>query len=136
MLASRLPQRRSPPPWTAPAVRTRVLTIDVASARAMFTLTLAARGLLEIINAVGRPWASVVKTLLLAVLAVGFFAAAQRSQNHRGGWLLSGSAAVGLTIASLYDVIAAAIAPTVPASALVVGIVFAAGGAACHGPRH
>jgi hypothetical protein len=94
------------------------LVADVAGARAIITLTLAARGLIEIINAVVHPWPRLIETLLLAILALGFLAAATRSHDHRNGWLLSGAVAIGLAIAGLYDFVGAAITLAFPVTAL------------------
>src|SRR4051794_17742610 len=68
--------------WIAQAgVRVSALVGDVPGARAIITLALAVRGLIEIVDAIGRPWTSLVETLLLATLALGFFAAAPHSRE-------------------------------------------------------
>jgi hypothetical protein len=100
----------------------------VATVRTIFTLTLAARGLIVIVNAVGHPWDWLVRTLVLAVLALGCFAVAQRSGRHRCGWLLSGGAAAGLAIASFYDFTAATVTPAAATTVLVACIVLLAAG--------
>jgi hypothetical protein len=115
------------------------LVADVAGARAIITLALAARGLIEIIDALSHPWARLMEALLLALLGLGFFAEASRSHDHRSGWLLSGAAALGLAIAGLDDFIGAAIRPAFPVTALVVCIVLllvVARGAARRRHRH
>jgi hypothetical protein len=68
------------------------------------------------------PWGWLIATLLLALLAVGFVVAARRFDDHRFGWLLSGSVAAGLAIADFYNFIDMADAPVLPAAALVAGI--------------
>jgi hypothetical protein len=124
MLTSRLPQRRSRRRWTAhAALPASVLAADVATARGIFTLALAARGVIEVIDALGHPWVGLVRTVLLTVLALGLFTAARRSCEHRGLWLFSVPVAAGLAIASFYDLIGAAITPAGPAVILVVCIV-------------
>jgi hypothetical protein len=124
MLRSTLPEQRSRRRWTGHStVRTRATTTNAANARTIFILTLAAWGLIDIINAVGHPWDSLVKTLLLAFLALGCFAVAQRSRHHRSGWLLSSAVTLGLAIASLYDFTAVVITPAVAATVLVACIV-------------
>jgi hypothetical protein len=40
---------------------------------------------------------------MLAALGLGFFAAAQRSHDHRVGWLLSSAATTGLAIVFFYS---------------------------------
>jgi peptidoglycan/LPS O-acetylase OafA/YrhL len=124
MLALRLQQRRSRSRAAADtAVHASARAADVGSVRAIFILALAARGLIEIINALGHPWAQLTRTLLLAAFALGLFTVAQRSHDRRSGWLLSGAVAVGLAIASLYDFMAVASAPAVRPAALVVCVV-------------
>ncbi len=124
MLRPGLSQHWSRLRWTDhTASRTLATSAGVATVRTIFTLTLAARGLIEIVNAVGHPWDWLVRTLVLAVLALGFSAVAQRSHDHRCGWLLSSAAAVGLAIASLYDFTAAAVTPAAAATVLVACIV-------------
>jgi peptidoglycan/LPS O-acetylase OafA/YrhL len=91
------------------------------------------------VDAIGDPWARLVETLLLAILALGFFAAARRCHEHRGGWLLSGAAAGGLAIAAGYEVIAPALAPAMPAAAFAVCVVLVlliTAGVARRRPRH
>jgi hypothetical protein len=138
-LCLRTSQHRSWRRWIAQTeFQVSAAVTDVPGARAVITLALAARGLIEIIHALGHPWASLVETLLLAILALGFFAAAPRSHKHRSGWLLSGAIATGLAIARLDDFIGAAITPTFPVTCLVVCIVlllFAADRPARHRPR-
>lgn len=68
------------------------------------------------------PWGWMVATLLLALVALGCFVTAQRSYDHRFGWLLSASVAAGLAIAHLYNFIAAAAAPAIPTAGLSVFI--------------
>lgn len=124
MLRPGLSQHWSRLRWTGHTARRALATgAGVATVRTIFTLTLAARGLIEIVNAVGHPWDWLVKTLVLAVLALGFLAVAQRSRGHRYGWLLSGAAAAGLALASLYDFTAAAVTPGAGATALLACIV-------------
>jgi hypothetical protein len=96
--------------WTVrTVVPVSAITADAVTARATLTLALAARGLIEIINALGHPWARLVETLLLALLAMGFILAARRSHDHRGGWLLSGAVAIGLATTTAYHFIMTAI---------------------------
>lgn len=59
----------------------------------------------------------------LAQRALTAFAAAQRSHDHRCGWLLSAAIAAGLTIASFYDFITAAVTPAVPTAGPVTFVV-------------
>jgi hypothetical protein len=103
----RRPDSRSIRPQPRSSVHTvgqaSTRSIDTASLRAVCTLVLAARGLIEIINALGHPWAQAIKTLVLAALGLGFFAAAQRSHDHRVGWLLSSAATTGLAIVFFYS---------------------------------
>lgn len=53
------------------------------------------------------PWWWLVESQLLALLALGFFVAAQRAHDKLFGWLLSSCVALGLAIASLYNFIVA-----------------------------
>jgi hypothetical protein len=97
-----------------------VLAPRAASARATVTLALGVYGLLNVVEDLGGPWAGMVQTLLLALLAVGFFVAAQHSADHRLGWLLSGAVAVGLAIAAFSSAIDAAAIPALPLAGAVV----------------
>jgi peptidoglycan/LPS O-acetylase OafA/YrhL len=113
------------------------LSADIANARTILALTLAARGLIEIIDALGNPWARLTKGLLLAALALGVLTAARRSHDRRAGRLLCAVAAL-LAIGALYDMIAAAITPALPATAAIVYVVLLlviARGAARHRSR-
>lgn len=76
-------------------------------------MTVAAFGLLNVIDSLGVPWGSLLATLVMALLALAFFAAAQHSSDKRMGWLLSASVAAGLTIADFYNLINAAAAAAV-----------------------
>src|SRR5215212_3041895 len=119
--------RGAPATWrrriAGAGVQASAVVDDVPGARAIITVALAARGLVEIFDAIGRPWTSLVEALLLATLALGFFAAPPRSHRHRSGWLLSGSVATGLAIARLYDFIGDAVTPAFPVTCLVICIV-------------
>lgn len=97
-----------------------VLAPRAASARATVTLALGAYGLVDAVEGLGGPWAGMVQALLLALLAVGFFVAAQHSGHHRLGWLLSGAVAVGLAIAAFSSAIDAAATPALPLAGAVV----------------
>jgi hypothetical protein len=113
----------------APA-RPVVLAPRAASARATVTLALGAYGLANVVEDLGAPWAGLVQTLVLALLGVGFFVAARRSQDHRLGWLLSFSVAAGLAITAFSNVIDAA--PALPLAGVLVCVaiaLFAARGA-------
>jgi ABC-type transport system involved in cytochrome bd biosynthesis fused ATPase/permease subunit len=61
--------------------------------------------------------------LLLTALALGFFAAARHSRDHRSGWLLSSAAATGLAVAPLYKLIAAANTAAITAAALACFVI-------------
>jgi hypothetical protein len=94
------------------------------------TLVLGVYGLVNVVEDLGDPWAGLVQTLVLALLAVGFFVAAARSHDHRLGWLLSGSVAAGLAITAFSNLIDAA--PALPLAGVLVCIailLFAARGA-------
>ncbi len=56
----------------------------------------------------------------MALLAVAFFSVARRTSEIRFGWLISGSVAAGLAIAATYNLIAATVTPTLPASGAVI----------------
>jgi hypothetical protein len=105
--------------------RPTVLAPRPASARATVTLALGAYGLLDAVERLGGPWAGMVQTLLLALLAVGFLVAAQHSADHRLGWLLSGAVAVGLAIAAFSSAIDAAATPALPLAGAVVCLAIA-----------
>jgi hypothetical protein len=110
--------------------RPTILAPRAASARATVTLALGAYGLITVVEHLGAPWAWLVETLALTLLAVGFFVAARRSQDHRLGWLLSGAAAGGLAITAFSSLIDAT--PALPLAAVLVCIaiaLFAARGA-------
>ena len=110
--------------------RPTVLAPRAASARAAVTLVLGVYGLANVVEDLGDPWAGLVQTLVLALLAVGFFVAAARSHDHRLGWLLSGSVAAGLAITAFSNLIDAA--PALPLAGVLVCIailLFAARGA-------
>jgi len=66
------------------------------------------------------PWRWLVESQLLALLALGFFVAAQRVPDKWFGWLLSSCVALGLAVAALYNFIATASTNTLPAAAGVV----------------
>ncbi len=83
---------------------------------------MAAIGLLNAIDSLGVPWDSLLTTLLMALLALAFFAAAQRSHDKRMGWLLSASVATGLTIAYFYTLINTAAAAAGAAAVLIAFI--------------
>jgi hypothetical protein len=95
--AARCPRPRSTgrtPPPSAP------LTALAENARTIVLLALAAYGLVHVVEELGAPWAGLVQTLVLALIALGFLVAARRSHDHRFGWLLSSCVAVGLAIAA------------------------------------
>jgi hypothetical protein len=78
------------------------------------------------------PWTRLGTMLVLALFALGFFVAAQRAQEQRAGWLLSGAIAVGLAISAFYNFVDAAVTPRIPAAGFVVFIaivLFVVGGA-------
>jgi hypothetical protein len=110
--------------------RPAVLAPRAASARATVTLALGAYGLVDVVEDLGDPWAWLVQTLVLALLAMGFLVAAARSRDHRLGLLLSGCVAAGLAITAFSNVIDAA--PALPLAGVLVCIaipLFAARGA-------
>jgi hypothetical protein len=76
--------------------------------RTILTLALAARGLIDVVDGLARPWDRLVVTLLLALLTLGFLAGARRSGDRRLSWLLSAAIAAGLSIAAFYDLMATA----------------------------
>jgi hypothetical protein len=126
MLARRLLPHYSRPRWTVDtAVPAGTINASGANGRATLTLALAGFGLINVIGGLGVPWSALVTTLLLALSARAFFAAAQRFPDKRFAWLLSASVAVGLTIASSYNLIRtpnarAAVAATCIAIVLLV----------------
>jgi CHASE2 domain-containing sensor protein len=78
------------------------------------------------------PWTRLVTMLVLALLATGSFVAAQRAQEQRVGWLLSGAIAMGLAISAFYSFVDAAVTPKIPAAGFVGSIaivLFVVGGA-------
>jgi hypothetical protein len=97
-------------------------TAHGASARTTLVLALGAYGLIDVVEDLGAPWAWLVQTLVLALLALGFFVAARRSHDHRVGWLLSSSVATGLAIAAFYSLVDTAAIPALPVAGLLVGI--------------
>ena len=106
MFARRLLPHYSRPRWTVhTAVPAGTINAAGANARAILTLALAGIGLINLIGGLGPPWSSLVTTLLLALAARAFFAAAQRSTDRRFAWLLSASIAAGLAIASIHNLI-------------------------------
>jgi len=68
------------------------------------------------------PWCWLVESQLLALLALGFFVAAQRAHDKFFGWLLSSCVALGLAVATLYNFIAAVGTFAIPAAGVVVFI--------------
>jgi hypothetical protein len=66
------------------------------------------------------PWCWLIEAQLLALVALGFFVAAQRFQDKRFSWLLSSSVAVGFAIAAFYNFIAATGARAIPAVGLSI----------------
>jgi hypothetical protein len=68
------------------------------------------------------PWRWLVESQLLALLALGFFVAAQRVPDRWFGWLLSSCVALGLAIAAFYNFIATTSTNTLPAAGVVVFI--------------
>jgi CHASE2 domain-containing sensor protein len=115
------PHHRWHPRWTTrTAVLPTALTADAASVRAILTLALGVRGLIDVVDGLDVPWRSLVETLLLALLAFGLFMAAQRSYDQRIGWLMAGSIAAGLAIGAFYNFINAGAIPLTPAAGFVV----------------
>lgn len=102
-----------------------------AAIKAIVMLALGIRGLVEIIDGVGDPWRHLVEALLLALLALAFFAAAVRSCVRRLAWLLSASVAAGLAIAAGYSFVntasTAAVAETGAVVLLGILLAFACG---------
>jgi hypothetical protein len=119
LAAARYPRPRST--GRAP-VPLSPLAAHATSARAGLTVALGAYGLVDVVEDLGAPWTWLVQTLVLALLALGFVVAAQRSPDHRPGWLLSGAVAVGLAITAFYKVIDAAATPALPLAGLLVCI--------------
>jgi len=104
------------------AVHATAPTAHGATARATLTLALGALGLIHVVDSLGFPWAWLAEALALALLAMCFFVAAQRADDKRVAWLLSGSVAAGLAIAAFYNFITAAVTTALPAAGLVVFI--------------
>jgi peptidoglycan/LPS O-acetylase OafA/YrhL len=87
-------------------------------------------GLVDLVEDLGAPWAWLVQTVVLALLALGFFVAARRSNDHRLGWMLSGSVAAGLAVTAFSNLTDAT--PALPLAGVLVCIaiaLFAARGA-------
>jgi hypothetical protein len=103
----------------APA-RPIIGTARSVNARTAVTLALAVYGLVHVVEALGAPWPWLVQALVLALLAGSCFAAAQRSRDHRVGWLLSGCVAVGFAVAAFYNLVDAAATPVLPLAGLLV----------------
>jgi hypothetical protein len=126
------PRPRRPHPYVARPHRTAAPSAgwagggaQSATIKAIVMLALGLRGLVEIIDGLGGPWRHLVEALLLALLALAFFAAAVRSGARRFGWLLSASVAVGLAIAAGYNFVSTADTAAVEetsAGVLLVGI--------------
>jgi hypothetical protein len=91
-----------------------------ATIKAIVMLALGVRGLVEIIDVFRGPWRHLAEALLLALLAVAFFAAAVRSRVHRFGWLLSADVAAGLAIAAGYSFVSTASTAAVAETGAVV----------------
>lgn len=104
----------------SPFDRPRRARQERPSARAPLTLPLVAPDLIDVVDGLDRPWRWLVEALLLALLALAFFVAAQRSRDQRFGWLLSSSVAAGLAIAASYNLLDAAAIPAVPAAGVVI----------------
>ena len=117
--SARHPRSRS---TRRPGARPILCTARSVDARTAATLALAAYGLVQVVEDLGAPWAWLVQALVLALLARSCFVAAQRSHDHRAGWLLSGSVAAGLAIAAFYDLVDAAATPVPPVAGLLVCI--------------
>jgi len=114
------------------AVIPTVFTAHGATLRATLTLALGALGLIHVVHSIGFPWGRLVEALVLVLLALGFFVAAQRAEDRRVGWLLSGSVAAGLAIAAFYTFIDATVTTAVPAAgfvAFIAIVLFVVGGA-------
>ena len=108
LIAARCPRPRSTgrtPP------RPALLAPLAENARTIALLALAAYGLVHVVGELGAPWAGLVQTLVLALIALGFFVAARRSDDHRFGWLLSSCVALGLAIAAFSTTIDGATPP-------------------------
>jgi hypothetical protein len=72
-----------------------------------------------------------VESQLLALLALGFFVAAQRVPDKYFGWLLSSCVALGLAIAAFYNFIATVGTRAIPAAGgvFILILLFVARGA-------
>jgi hypothetical protein len=116
LTAARYPRPRTTGRTPAPPAA------HATGARATVTLALGAYGLIDVVEDLGSPWTGLVQTLVLAALALAFFIAAQRSHDHRVGWLLSGSAALGLAITAFSNVIDATATRVLPLAGLLVCI--------------
>jgi hypothetical protein len=121
------PSPHRPAPYAARPRRTASPSVtragggaQAATIKVIVVLTLAIRSLVEVIDGLGSPWRPLVDALLLALLALAFFAAATRSCDRRFGWLLSAAAAAGLAIAQGYGFVTAASTATVTATGVVV----------------
>jgi hypothetical protein len=93
---------------------------ELATIKAIVMLALGVCGLVEIVDVFGGPWRHLVEALLLALLALVFFAAAARSCVRRFGWLLSANAAAGLAIAAGYSFVSTASTAAVAQTGAVV----------------
>jgi hypothetical protein len=100
--------------------RPAVLAPRSANARAIVTLALGTYGLAVVVEGLGPPWAGLVQTLVLALLAAGCVVAGSRAHHHRLGWLLSGCVATGLAISAFSNVIGAT--PEVALAGVVAGL--------------
>ena len=80
----------------------------------ILTLLLVAAGVIGLTGGFGGAWRWVAQTLLLALLALAFLVAAQRSHDRRFAWLQSASVAAGLTIAAFYHLMLATATPALP----------------------
>jgi len=116
------PRYRPPHSSGRRPLRPAVRTAQTATARAIVTLALGAYGLVDVVEDLPAPWAGLVETLALALLAVGFLVAARHFPDHRLGWLLSGAVAAGLAVTALSHLVGAAAAPALPLAAVLAWV--------------
>jgi hypothetical protein len=87
----------------------------------MLTLASGMCGVLGVAGGLERSERWLLESVLLAVLAIRFLAAA-RCAGNRFGWLLSGSVAAGLAIAATCNLIGATTTPALPVAGVVIFI--------------
>jgi hypothetical protein len=71
-------------------------------------------------DGLSAPWCWLIEAQLLALVALGFFVAAEHFPDKRFSWLLSSSAAVGFALAAFYNFVAATGARAIPAAGLSI----------------